>query len=473
MIERPPSGRLPLVWLPTVIALGWVMLLTQAATYGNFVYAVPLLLVGATLGGLVFIKAVQGNARAIALLLFFTVFFLSLNFRVRPLGEVGLDWQNGTKFATWAAVVTIAVLRWREIIFLFKEPVISLALAYACMAFVSAMWSEVPAYSAASAFGLLAYIALACMLVVDLGEDVTLRVMMWSLLAYIVCSIAAMFVVPDIAWLPPSVEETTWRFRGLSGHPNVLGQQVGIFIVLAVINYHRRLISLPLFSTLVLVGVLVLFAAQSRTALLAIGAAGGLIFLRQSRFGPAVAFLTVGALAVLVLAIALGGPGFIKSFLGSFSRTGISDEIFTLTGRTEIWNVALQRWAEKPLLGWGFNGTEDLIARSIRPAFNGNAVNAHNMFLQSLLSLGFLGSIPGFALLAILFARFFVRPDLTRDLIVVYLVLNGLGEVELFATPVLLTLVFFWAIVREGDKTSDVPQPRAGHAFSYAAQSYR
>ncbi|WP_112662532.1 O-antigen ligase family protein [Microvirga flavescens] len=461
----------PLAWLPPALAFCWVLLLTQTANYGNAAYTAPLLVAGVLVGGFALRTLTKDHTRTTAFLLIFAIFFLSLNFRVRPLGEVGLDWQNGTKFAAWTAIVAFALLRWRQIVYLFREPVVLFALAYAGVAFVSALWSEVMLYSAASAFGLFAYLALACLAVVDLGEERALRVMLWTLFAYIACSILTLFAAPDIAWLPPSVEETAWRFRGLAGHPNVLGQQVGIFIVLVIISFRRQLISKSAFAALLLFGVLVLLAAQSRTALIAVGAAGAVVFFRKSPLGPIVVFLAALALAILLLIIAVGGGELIKEFLGSFSRTGLSDEVFTLTGRTEIWGVALERLLERPLFGWGFNGTEDLIARSVRANFTGTAINTHNMFLQSLLSLGIVGSIPGFAMLAILLGRYLFNPDPARDLVVAYLILNGLGEAELFATPVLLTLVFFWVVAREGDKISDVPARHVGSMAFPAAHS--
>ncbi len=92
---------------------------------------------------------------------------------------------------------------------------------------------------------------------------------------------------------------------------------------------------------------------------------------------------------------ATGGLSEIDALARGLSRTGAEGEIFTLTGRTELWATAWKLILEKPLLGWGYNGIEDVMARTVSAGFEGTAVNAHNMLLQTLASLGFVGSLAG------------------------------------------------------------------------------
>ncbi len=54
---------------------------------------------------------------------------------------------------------------------------------------------------------------------------------------------------------------------------------------------------------------------------------------------------------------------------GGLTRSGSVSELTTLTGRTEIWAVAADLIAQRPLLGWGYNGTEQLIADSVPTTF--------------------------------------------------------------------------------------------------------
>jgi O-antigen ligase len=154
-------------------------------------------------------------------------------------------------------------------------------------------------------------------------------------------------------------------------------------------------------------------------------------------------------LAIFLILGATGDLDEMGSFVRAFSRSGAEGEIFTLTGRTELWATAGKLILDKPLLGWGYNGIEDVMARSVRTGFEGTATNAHNMLLQGIASLGFLGSLPAIAAIGLLCLRFVTRPDPARDQVAVLLIVTGLGEVGMAATPILLTLVVFYFFARE------------------------
>ncbi len=66
--------------------------------------------------------------------------------------------------------------------------------------------------------------------------------------------------------------------------------------------------------------------------------------------------------------------------------------------RIEIWDFSAQRFAEKPLFGWGFDSARVVPKRDIVSEFeaptSGIMLHPHNMFLQCLLELGIAGSIP-------------------------------------------------------------------------------
>src|SRR5262249_6044245 len=180
--------------------------------------------------------------------------------------------------------------------------------------------------------------------------------------------------------------------------------------------------------------------------------ATALVEVRNSRFGSKIVFAATGVLAFAVAWAALAGLPNLENLFAGMSRTGQSGEILTLTTRTEIWEVVWTKICEKPLFGWGFNGTEKLITDSFDKSFYGATVNAHNAFLHSILSVGFIGSLPAFAFMILLIYRFVTRPDPTRDQIVLYSAVLGIAEVDFFGVPTLLTLAFVWLLVREGAK---------------------
>lgn len=66
---------------------------------------------------------------------------------------------------------------------------------------------------------------------------------------------------------------------------------------------------------------------------------------------------------------------------------------YTLTGRTEIWQISLNRIKNSPFLGYGYRASWDVEYMSKFSYYRGFMVNAHNGFLELTLEIGILGSI--------------------------------------------------------------------------------
>jgi O-antigen ligase len=454
MLHTAPRDRQISLAIPVAIALGWVLALFIAPEVGLVAYAAPLVGPAACLALLGLYRSPARRPLTTILLLIMVIFVLSLNFRQRDLGETGLDWQNGMKFAVWCAIIGLGAVRWRELVEPMRRPLIGLSFIYAAIALLSATWSEVPAYTAASAVGLLAYLVLSCFVVRDLDEAATMRIMVWSLGAYLLAGLLAGALSFDVAWLAPSVDENVSRLQGLSGHPNTFGQQAAVFITLTAITWRMGIFSKRAAVALLIVGLGAILASGSRTNLAAALAAWCVIGIRGNPWRRIILLAGMAMLATLLMVAATGGLPEIDTFVKGLSRTGAEGEIFTLTGRTELWATAWNLIAEKPLLGWGYNGIEDIMARSVSAGFEGTAINAHNMLLQSLASLGFAGSLPAAAAIGVLSFRSLTQPDSSRDQIALLLLVTGFGEVGIAATPILLTMVVFYFFARDGERSA-------------------
>ncbi len=68
------------------------------------------------------------------------------------------------------------------------------------------------------------------------------------------------------------------------------------------------------------------------------------------------------------------------------------------------------------------------------------ASEAHNTLLQSLFTVGFVGTVPFVAALGVLVWRGISRPNPPRDLFTCYLIVSGVAEAEIVSVPELLTL---------------------------------
>ncbi|MBB3610685.1 O-antigen ligase family protein [Rhizobium sp. BK602] len=447
--------------IPLAIGLAWLGL-CFAMPQSPAAAMLPFGIIGAAGFALVIVAAALGRRWAVAALLVFVIFGLNLSLRQRASGETGLDWQNGLKLVTWMLIPLVCLANFQRLFAYIREPTIVLGALYGLLAIASGVWSLTPAYTVANALGFVAYLMLACLSVSVLGLAATLRLATLTLLAFVVLGLAAAIVLPGAAWLPPSAFEASFRLRGLSGHPNVLGEQAAVLVTFAIICHRRGILSRWVFIAMLITGFGTLIAADSRTSAAAAIAAGIIIELRERHYLRPMAAIALVAGAIALPFIAIAGLPSMASFLGSLSRSGSATEIMTLTGRTELWAVASDLIARKPLLGWGFNGTEALMVGSVGRNFAGDPVNAHNMYVQTLLCMGFLGSLPAFAFLGIALKRMVTRPDAIRDQVVLLVLIIGIAEVGLFATPGLLTLAFFMVLAGE-IRASPKPAILPGH----------
>lgn len=419
----------------------WLYVLAGGA-FGAATYFLPFGLAAAALGTLFLFRAAAGARWALLALLVFAAVLLNVVFRIREVGDTGLDAQNGIKIATWLALLAVAALNWPRFGHLLADPVLAGFGAFAAVALFSAAYSPVPLYTAACAIGFLAYLGFSCLIAVEVDERTVALALLWSLAAYFCATWVAAALIPDFAFLPPYGDKAVHRLQGIAGHPNVLAKQVAVFLLLVVAARRRRYIARRLAWGFAALGSVTLFATNSRTALLATVIAWGLVELRSRRLLLAAAFGSLVLLGLVALAGSTGTLLDLDALLGSVSRTGDAKETLTLTGRTELWGFVWEKTLDRPLLGYGFNAFEAIMSREWFGAEDA-AVGAHNTFLQALFTVGFIGTAPLVAAFAVLVHRWVTRPDPLRDLFTSYLLVAGMTEVEITSVPVLLTLAAF------------------------------
>jgi O-antigen ligase len=154
--------------------------------------------------------------------------------------------------------------------------------------------------------------------------------------------------------------------------------------------------------------------------------------------------LAGGALvAILAFGVSLAFPQLLDGLSQKLSRSGDAAEIYTGNGRLEIWNFVWTKIMEAPVLGWGYNSSKVILAQYYGFE-NGLMVDsAHNMFLQSLLSVGFLGTLPLLLLLGWLAAKCLARPSPILAYFFIFVVIASLSDTSaLGTTPTVLTLLF-------------------------------
>ena len=372
---------------------------------------------------------------------------LSIGWTSHAPGETGLDAQNGIKLAVWLGLLLLAAARWRVLLPYLFQPTGILLTLLASLTLLSAFWSPVPLYTGACAIGFSAYTVMGGMVARELTVDTVLSTLLWSLFAFVVLGFLAMPLFPEWTWAPPSVDENVYRFHGLAVNPNGLGHHAALYMVIAIGCFTRQLMGRFPLGLHLAIGSAAVLLSGDRTIMVALMATLGLVTMRSSILARWVGLGVAGLAVATLMFYAAGQRLGLQDSLGMISRTGSIDEIMTLTGRTDIWAAAFDRFLERPVFGWGFNGTEDVMTGSMPKGFYGTAVNAHNMFLQLALSLGVVGLIPGVMLATVFGYAYFKHPTPYRDLVFGLIFINGFAEADFFATPVLTGFLFFWMLL--------------------------
>ncbi|WP_394754506.1 O-antigen ligase family protein [Crenothrix sp.] len=215
---------------------------------------------------------------------------------------------------------------------------------------------------------------------------------------------SAMFVVikPELVmrndYMDGLIPGLTIRYVGLTAHSNVLGPLTVVFLLCLWSRPYSRgwLNGLAWF-----IGAATLICAQSKTSWLTfILCLSCLAYFRYAAFLKGyffdfkrpvflAAFLSVGMVVVTMFAMTLmfGSAG---NPLSTFFMSRAGADLMTLTGRDEIWAIAVREWRYNPLFGYGLSIWNEAHRSKIGMP---NAVTAHNQFYQTLSSAGIVGVV--------------------------------------------------------------------------------
>jgi O-antigen ligase len=187
------------------------------------------------------------------------------------------------------------------------------------------------------------------------------------------------------------------RFGGLATHPVAMGMFAQTFLLcLWAHPYTRRWLTLLGWA----VGLGALFFAQSKTSWIAfvlcsvamIAVRHGARWWRRAgdpRQGAFGIVACVGAIVVVAALVAL----FMFVDVGEQASTFLSSDegaqLMSMTGRDQIWVIAMEEWRASPVFGFGPGLWDDAFRMSIHMP---NATNAHNQFLDTLARSGSLGA---------------------------------------------------------------------------------
>jgi len=278
------------------------------------------------------------------------------------------------------------------------------------------------------------------------GRRVVLAILA-GLMLYMLGSWVLYFALPEVGRYGSAAEDGAWMDR-LGGDANMLGLQaawaIAMLLTLAAARRSTwRTLLLPLAFAAI-----TLFCTQSRTAMLA---AAAIVVAFWWRYANHTAKTVAGCLGVALIAGWAAWVEFdLAAVAGGAARSGEAEEIYTLTGRTEIWQFAAARCGESPLLGHGHGCSRYALASFHNSGYDYNDLHhAHNQLLNVTLSTGLVGLAIVAAMFLAQIRRLLTRPDAFPDLVTVLVLVAGLAEVVLFgpmprSSTAIWLIALFW-----------------------------
>jgi O-antigen ligase len=163
---------------------------------------------------------------------------------------------------------------------------------------------------------------------------------------------------------------------------------VGLLLSLTFAGIRRWRMTLPI----LLILAITLVRTQSRTGIITTAIVAGVVIWRwltpNQKFYAGATALAFGA--IIGFDLLEGKRGTFDGLAQAISRSGNSDEIENLTGRTEVWEDAWEKTIAAPWLGYGYGCARFLMNAEISTDFVPN--HAHNLLLNTALCIGFPGA---------------------------------------------------------------------------------
>jgi O-antigen ligase len=255
---------------------------------------------------------------------------------------------------------------------------------------LSTLWSLDPSLTLKRAFGLCGTSLIGCYLVSRYSLKVFVETLVWALTLVAIGSAIIIAVAPADG-LDPSVGSSAWR--GLFFQKNGLGVTMALadatMVTLLGSATGRKRIAIV--CSIVLCSILLL-GSKSGTGFVTLAALLACYFLLLRLRVPN---LRVPAIAILALCgVMLVCAHFIG--FGLDEALGLIGRDATLTGRTDVWSIATQHIAERPLLGYGYRvfwEPDGPVHAFLLKDIGWEPDSSHNGYLEVLLNFGYVGGI--------------------------------------------------------------------------------
>ena len=285
--------------------------------------------------------------------------------------------------------------------------------------------------SLVSSISILAVFLMTITAMIHLGRELTVEVLFWSAGTFVVLSWLVYLLVPSIGIMlePISDGEFKERMSGLA-HPNTLGQYSAICVCLGTVLYltceqkNKWVLFVTLLAAAALLNSLCRTAMVATVVALVVGYRHE-IFSRRGTLLSLAGLFALGLVAVMYLSTQMSFESLFSDKIQLLTKSGDTDELFTATGRGEIWAETIRLIKQRPLLGYGPTSSKLLLGDY--------SLYTHNLILNVGLSAG-VGALC--LAVAMCFGRFcmlFKRRHPVADTLVVLVLTAGFFENVIFS----------------------------------------
>ncbi|MCC7258119.1 MAG: O-antigen ligase family protein [Gammaproteobacteria bacterium] len=346
--------------------------------------------------------------------------------------------------ATYLLALVLCIRRSREAILLLKQNLPYIVL----LAFMAAStaWSLFPLKVMVSIGHAVGFVAVVIATVMAVRNEPArlFRTLAVTGGVIIVASLATVIILPERGAMNIG---GTVRWVGLSSHPNTLGLTALVTVWASSAVWSQTRVTRVRLACLFAIGMALisLYGANSITA--------GVLALATIFGMPCLVWLLERAPEQrVVLSILLFLVIIVGAFVGNLLMPEIvASEVFlkivgrnpTLTGRTELWQVAFVAIEQRPLLGWSFDALQSLGGAGV-----GRVSQFHNGYVDVLVRGGWIGLTMVVWLVAVTAARLIrsvwidTRIWVPLAILLVIILLHNVTEASLARSPSALWLLF-------------------------------
>jgi O-antigen ligase len=351
-----------------------------------------------------------------------------------------------------------------------KSPAFLLVSAFVFWAVMSSLWSVNPVLAIAKGVELWAVTMSAAMFVAITGRthvtdrthgeaDRIEKIMAWSLVAVLVIAIFANIIF----WgklLPSSGDDSLPLYLmgeelpALAERPRLMLAYAhplltGDLLALSIVSLFVVPVNKALKATAIILLLLLLWMTDARGPTIALAAA--LVAMLVVKIRRTSVKATILALVIsATLGIALG---FQDKLLKPFQSL-LTDDVYTLNSRTELWTSVFRHIAAQPITGYGYYASRYLLMKDFIWAGH-----AHNSLLEVLLTTGLVGLTIVGAYLAYVFSAIIRTRDCLLLGVAVYTLIQGMLNPLLF-TPGLPMFVLTVALLNASLKRARASEGR-------------